>query len=571
MSETKERQAHRPQRLGERLVEAGIVSDDQLRIALTEQHRDGEPLGRILIRLGFVTEAVMREQLGEALGQESIDLAHAVPDREALARIPKEQAKRFGIVPISWRPDEQALYIAMSDTFNLVTLDRVRAYLGSAIEIRTLLAGEVEIDEATDRFYGYELSVDGILHEIETGEIDYASLNAESGEYSQPLVRLVDAILADAVKRDASDIHFEPEEGFVRIRYRIDGVLRQIRSLHAHFWSPIAVRLKVMSDMNIAETRAPQDGRISLSIGGHVIDFRVSAVRTTHGENIVLRVLDRHKGIRPLPSLGFDEATMDTLDLMMSRPEGIILVTGPTGSGKTTTLYSMLSHLNQESVNIVTLEDPVEYPMPLVRQSAVNEAAKLDFASGIRSLMRQDPDIMLVGEIRDEPTASMAFRAAMTGHQVYSTLHTNSALGAIPRLLDIGILPDVIAGNMIGVMGQRLVRRLCAHCKTAYKPDAAERRLLALDADGDHTLYRPVGCNRCDGRGYRGRFALLEVLRMDADLDDLIARRSTLKELAAAAEEKGFQTLAADGARRALEGTTSLEEVARVVDLTSRV
>ena len=477
MSETESRSAEKPRRLGERLVEAGIVSGDQLRIALTEQERDGEPLGRLLIRLGFVTESVMREQLGEALGQESIDLAHVVPERDALDRVPKEQAKRFCIVPISYLRDEQVLYIAMADTFNLVTLDRVRAYVGSAIEIRTLLAGEVEIGEAIDHFYGYELSVDGILHEIETGEIDYASLNAESGEYSQPLVRLVDAILADAVKRDASDIHFEPEEGFVRIRYRIDGVLRQIRSLHARFWSPIAVRLKVMSDMNIAETRAPQDGRISLSIGGHVIDFRVSAVRTTHGENIVLRVLDRHKGILPLPSLGFDDATMDTLDLMMSRPEGIILVTGPTGSGKTTTLYSILNQLNQESVNIVTLEDPVEYPMPMVRQSAVNEAAKLDFANGIRSLMRQDPDIMLVGEVRDEPTASMAFRAAMTGHQVYSTLHTNSALGAIPRLLDIGILPDVIAGNMIGVMGQRLVRQLCEHCKTPYTPDALTRSL----------------------------------------------------------------------------------------------
>ncbi len=559
-----------PERLGDRLLKQGIVSRDQLRIALTEQERDGDVLGRILVRLGFITEDVLREQLGEALGQESIDLAHAVPDADALTRVPKDKAKRFGIVPISYRPHEQVLYIAMSDTFNLVTLDRVRAQVGGSVEIRTLLAGEVEIDEAIDRFYGYELSVDGILHEIETGEIDYASLNAESGEYNQPLVRLVDAVLADAVKRDASDIHFEPEEGFVRIRYRIDGVLRQIRSLHSHFWSPIAVRLKVMSDMNIAETRAPQDGRISLSIGGHVIDFRVSAVRTTNGENIVLRVLDRHKGIRPLRSLGFDEVTLDTLDLMMSRPEGIILVTGPTGSGKTTTLYSMLAHLNEESVNIVTLEDPVEYPMPLVRQSAVNEAARLDFANGIRSLMRQDPDIMLVGEIRDEPTASMAFRAAMTGHQVYSTLHTNSALGAIPRLLDIGILPDVIAGNMIGVMGQRLVRRLCRHCCRPYKPGETERRLLALEPDSEHTLYSPVGCHKCGERGYHGRFALLEVLRMDEDLDDLIARRSTLKELAGVAREKGFETLAADGARRALCGDTSLEEVARVVDLTSR-
>ena len=557
--------------LGERLVEAGIISPDQLRIALTEQEESTEPLGRILIRLGFVGEAVMREQLGEALGQESIALGAAIPDPEALALVPKDLARRYGIVPVSYRPAEQRLSIAMSDTFNLVTLDRLRAQIGSHIEIRTLLAGEVEIDEAIDRFYGYELSVDGILHEIETGEIDHASLHAESGEYSQPLVRLVDSILADAVKRDASDIHFEPEEGFVRIRYRIDGVLRQIRSLHAQFWSPIAVRLKVMSDMNIAETRAPQDGRISLSIGGHIIDFRVSAVRTTHGENIVLRVLDRHKGIRSLDSLGFDGATQETLDLMMSRPEGIILVTGPTGSGKTTTLYSMLAHLNHEGVNIVTLEDPVEYPMPLVRQSAVNEAAKLDFANGIRSLMRQDPDIMLVGEIRDEPTATMAFRAAMTGHQVYSTLHTNSALGAIPRLLDIGILPDVLAGNMIGVMGQRLVRRLCDACKETYRPEDVERRLLALDAEADVELCRPVGCRQCDHRGYRGRFALIEVLRFDAELDDLIARRSTQKELTEAAYEKGFQSLAADGVRHALAGRTSLDEVARVVDLTSRV
>lgn len=557
--------------LGERLIDAGVISADQLRIALTEQKHEGEPLGRILIRLGFVTEEIMRRQLGEALGQESVDLQHAIPDGEALKLVPKEVAKRYGIVPIRYRPDDQELAIAMADTFNLVTLDRLRAHIGSHIEIFTLLAGEVEIDGAIDRFYGYELSVDGILHEIETGEIDYASLQVETAEYSQPLVRLVDAILADAVKRDASDIHFEPEEGFVRIRYRIDGVLRQIRSLHANFWSPIAVRLKVMSNMNIAETRAPQDGRISLPIGGHIIDFRVSSVRTTHGENIVLRVLDRHKGIRSLDSIGLDPDTVETLNLMMSRPEGIILVTGPTGSGKTTTLYSMLSHLNQEGVNIVTLEDPVEYPMTLVRQSAVNEAARLDFANGIRSLMRQDPDIMLVGEIRDEPTATMAFRAAMTGHQVYSTLHTNSALGAIPRLLDIGILPDVLAGNMIGVVGQRLVRYLCEHCREAYEPGEIERRLLALDDREEVRLYRAVGCRKCDHLGYRGRFALAEVLRFDSDLDDLIARRSTIKELSEAAESKGFRSLAADGARHVLGGRTSLEEVARVVDLTSRV
>lgn len=555
--------------LGQRLVEAGIISADQLRIALTEQQAVSEPLGRILIRLGFVTEAVMREQLGEALGQESVALDSVVPDPEALARIPKALAQRYGIVPVSCDPERGEIAIAMADTLNLLTLDRLRAHLGTAYELRPLLAGEVEIEEAIDRFYGYELSVDGILHEIETGEVDYASLQTETGEYSHPIVRLVDAVLADAVKREASDVHFEPEEGFVRIRYRIDGVLRQIRSLHVNFWSPIAVRLKVMAAMNIAETRAPQDGRISLSIGGHVIDFRVSAVRTTHGENIVLRILDRHKGIRSLESLGLADDTRATLDLMMRRPEGIILITGPTGSGKTTTLYSMLAQLNSEAVNIVTLEDPVEYPMPMVRQSAVNEAARLDFANGIRSLMRQDPDIMLVGEIRDQPTATMAFQAAMTGHQVYSTLHTNSALGAIPRLLDIGILPDVLAGNIIGVMGQRLVRRLCPHCKAPYQPDAEECRLLS--GDDTPTLYRPVGCRRCEGRGYAGRLALMEVLRMDQDLDDAIARRVGRKELTAIARAAGFRPLADDGERRIRAGETALAEVARVVDLTSRL
>ncbi|MDZ7748275.1 MAG: ATPase, T2SS/T4P/T4SS family [Halofilum sp. (in: g-proteobacteria)] len=553
--------------LGRRLVAGGIISADQLRIALTEQGQGDEALGRILVRLGFVAEAVMREQLGEALGRASIDLDAAVPDAAALALVPAALARRHRVVPVSLDPAGQRLALAMADPLDLVTLDRLRAQVGPGVELDPLLAGEAAVDTAIDRFYGHELSVDGILHEIETGEIDHASLQAGSGEYSQPLVRLVDALLADAVKREASDIHFEPEAGFVRIRYRIDGVLRQVRSLHARFWSPIAVRLKVMAGMNIAETRAPQDGRTELSIGGHAIDFRVSAVRTTHGENIVLRVLDRHKGIRNLDALGLDERNRDALGAMMARPEGIILVTGPTGSGKTTTLYSMLAHLNREGVNIVTLEDPVEYPLPLVRQSEVNEAARLDFADGIRSLMRQDPDIILVGEIRDEATATMALRAAMTGHQVYATLHTGSALGVVPRLLDIGVLPDLLAGHVIGALGQRLVRRLCPRCKTSRRPDERERRLLALDPDTTARPCHPVGCQACDGQGFRGRLPLVEVLRFDAELDERIARRATRREIREAARARGFVPLAADGVRRVLAGETSLAEVARVVDL----
>src|SRR5258705_3421396 len=271
----------------------------------------------------------------------------------------------------------------------------------------------------------------------------------EGDEYSQPVVRLISALLADAVERGASDIHFGPEQSCLRIRYRIDGVLRQIRSLHRTYWPARAVRIKVMAKMNIAETRAPQDGRISLTLTGRQVDFRVASQATTHGENIVLRILDRQKGIVALDALGLETSQLALLKKMIARPEGIILVTGPTGSGKTTTLYSVLNHINSDAVNIMTLEDPVEYPMTLIRQTSVSEASKLDFANGIRAMMRQDPDAILVGEGRDEETAEMAFRAAMTGHQVYTTLHTNSAVGAIPRLLDIGSVPDIMAADKI--------------------------------------------------------------------------------------------------------------------------
>ncbi len=286
------------------------------------------------------------------------------------------------------------------------------------------------------------------------------------------MVRLVNALLVDAVKRGASDIHFEPEYAFLRIRYRIDGVLETVRSLHKTYLPGITVRVKVVSGMNIAETRAPQDGRLSLTLNGRPIDFRVSTQPTIYGENIVLRVLDREKSIISLDRMNLTKDTLAKLNLMLARPEGILIVTGPTGSGKTTTLYSLLSQVNDETVNIMTLEDPVEYPLTLMRQTSVNEVARMDFADGIRSIMRQDPDIILVGEVRDKETAEMAFRAAMTGHQVFTTLHTNSALGAFPRLLDIGIQPDIMAGNIIGVIAQRLVRVLCPHCKEAYAPGA---------------------------------------------------------------------------------------------------
>ncbi len=559
-------------RLGEILVHKGVATPDQIDIALTEQRRTKEHLGKILVRLGFATESIIRDVIGGVIGQESVDLARAVADGEAIRMLPKEMARRLKVLPLTLNAANNSLTVAMADTFNVVVLDQLNAHLGGNLDVVPLLAGEAEIAKAIDQFYGFELSVDGILKEIETGEIDYQSLDADSEEYSQPVVRLVNALLSDAVKSNASDIHFEPEEGFLRFRYRIDGVLRQIRSLHKNYWAAIAVRVKVMAGMDIAETRAPQDGRISLSLSGRQVDFRVSTLPTVHGENIVLRVLDRQKGIVSLDDLGLRADEQTQVKLMVARPEGIILVTGPTGSGKTTTLYSILSYLNTESVNIMTLEDPVEYPTPMIRQTSVSETSRLDFASGIRSMMRQDPDIILVGEIRDEDTASMALRAAMTGHQVFSTLHTNSALGAIPRLLDIGVAPDILAGNIIGIIAQRLVRKLCTVCKEAHDMSDLERTLLGLKVtDRQQTIYRPKGCPKCDNQGYKGRVAVMEVLKFDPDLDELLARRGTPREFLRMALSKGFRPLADAGAQRVLDGATSLEEISRVVDLTSRL
>ncbi|MES0327986.1 MAG: GspE/PulE family protein [Gammaproteobacteria bacterium] len=554
---------------GERLVEKGLATADQVDIALTEQKKNGRLIGEILVSLGFVSESIMRDVLGQVLGISSVDLKTVVPDSLALELIPKEIAERHVVVPISYNPEDQNLMLAMKNASDLQVLDRIHAIVGRKIEITPFVSGAGEIKKAIDQFYGYELSVDGILHEIETGEIDYKSLDAVEDEYSQPLVRLVDAILADAVKRDSSDIHFEPEEGFLRLRYRIDGVLRQIRSLHKDYWSAIVVRLKVMSGMNIAETRIPQDGRLSLQVQGHRVDFRVSAQPTTHGENIVLRVLDRAKGIVPLEDLGLHEDTLNALKMMMARPEGIILVTGPTGSGKTTTLYSMLNYVKSEEVNIMTLEDPVEYPVDMIRQTSINEVARMDFANGIRSMMRQDPDIILVGEVRDEDTAEMAFRAAMTGHQVLTTLHTNSAIGAIPRLLDIGVLPDIMTGNIIGIISQRLIRILCKHCKRETWSDVIDSKLLKVNEP--IKIYESVGCEHCDNTGYKGRVSVMEALTIDAELDELIAKRATLGELKNCAQRLGYKTLADDAIRIVMAGLTSLPEVSRVIDMTQRL
>ncbi len=564
-----------PEPIGQTLLAARLIGADQLRIALHEQQQRRQPLGRLLIDLGFVSESALRDVLAASAGRPCADLAGMLADPAALALVPADLARRHRLLPLQFDALGRQLVVALADVNDIVALDRLRSHLPADLQIDTRLAGDSELARAIDHHYGHPNTIDDIVHEIEHRSGHGAPAPARSGlRDAQPVVRLVDALLADAVARGASDLHLEPEAGFLRIRLRIDGTLRQSRSLHKSCWAEMAVRIKVMSGLDIAEARTPQDGRITLAIGGRAVDFRVSTQPTLHGENFVLRVLDRDKGIVPLDGLGLTAAQRSTLERMLARPEGLILVTGPTGSGKTTTLYSVLSHLNTEAVNIMTLEDPVEYPLPLIRQTPVTEASRLGFADGVRALLRQDPDVILVGEIRDADTAEMALRAALTGHQVFATLHANSALGALPRLLDIGVQPELLAGNLIGVLAQRLLRRLCTQCREPLVPSPRELRLLGLSplpGAKAPLIHRATGCPACDFQGYRGRLAIMEVLRFDSALDELVARRASPAALRTAARANGHCTLAEDGARRVLDGSTSLAELARVVDLSDRM
>ncbi len=553
-------------RLKERLIREGHVSDDQLNIALIEHKKTGQGLGDILVAMGFVSAEVVREMVGSYVGYSSMSLKEVVPDPKALSLVSEAFAHSYSVMPISLK--DQEFKVAMTNPGDILVLDKLKRHLQNPnIQVVPVLVVESEIHSAIDKYYGYELSIEGILKELETGKIEL-SRSASEDEYSQPMVRLVDNILTDAVKRNASDVHFEPEEDYIRIRYRIDGVLQQIRLLHKSYWSGFVVRLKVMSELDLTEQRLPQDGNMSLIVHGRRIDFRISSLPGSHGENIVLRILDREKGIVPLDDLGLDKESYAELKLMMSRPTGILLVTGPTGSGKTTTLYSILNELNDIGVNIMTLEDPVEYPMSLIRQTPINDEIGMTFAAGIRSLMRQDPDIILIGEIRDAETAEMSIRAAMTGHQVFATLHTNSAIGAIPRLLDIGVSRSIMSGNIIGIIAQRLARKLCVYCKEPYEPEEFEKQLLSIPESENMTLYRASGCDQCNNLGYKGRVAVLETLRFTQEMDDLLLDGASQHTILEKAVENGFSTMVQSGIRWVKQGQTSLDEIGRIVNLT---
>lgn len=545
-------------RLAQALLASQRIDADQLDIALAEQQRHGLSLADALVQLGFVAERDMCGALAELLGLCSVDVRMAEPEPEALAMLPAQHARQLCVLPLRYQPQARTLCVAMARPTDLRAQDQLIAISqGQVAHIDPMLASETDLLQALDRCYGPPLSLDSVLREWRE--------RADQAADDAPAVKLADALIHDAVRQGASDIHLEPEARFVRLRYRVDGVLRPVRSLQQAHWPALLVRLKVMSGLNIAEQRAAQDGRMSLTVSGREVDIRVACLPTLHGENLVLRIFDRGRGLPALAQLA-TPAQRAQLAQMLARPHGMLLVTGPTGAGKTTTLYAMLAQLNRSEVNIMTLEDPVEYVLPMVRQTPLNDTVKLDFASGVRALMRQDPDIILVGEIRDEATASMALRAAMTGHLVLSTLHTHSALGALPRLLDLRASPDLLAGNLIGVIGQRLLRLLCPDCRAPIAADARARLLLGPDCERA-ALHQAVGCPRCAHSGYRGRQAVLEILPIDAELDALIGQGAPLDALRRHAQLQGFAPLADAARALALSGRTSLDEALRVVDL----
>lgn len=554
-------------RIGDKLVEKGIITRDQLNVALQEKKVSSKMLGEIMVDLGFIEEETLTAFLAESSGFELFDPKSTIVDGEALALLDKQMALKHSVLPISFRGNE--VHVAMADPYDVVALDTLHRFLPKGSQIKPMVATPKVLSEAVDAAYGYASSINAILQELEDEEVqvDVATLN-EAEAFTHPIVRLVNALVFDAVKLGVSDLHFEPEENFIRLRYRLDGVLYTAQILHKQHWNGISQRIKIMSGMNIADKMSPQDGRFNLNIAGREADFRVSSLPTVHGENIVLRVLDKSASIMPLGKLGFSPHNLELIKRSQAKPEGIVIVTGPTGSGKTTSLYSMLNEISDVSVNIQTLEDPVEYSLPMIRQTHVKEGV-LDFGDGIKALLRQDPDIIFIGEIRDQTTAEMALKAAMTGHQVYTTLHTNDSFGAIPRLMDLGMKPGMLAGAIISVFAQRLTRRLCPSCKIEHVPNAEECKILGVDPASPPKIFQSKqgGCDACGGQGYKGRVAVVEILFFDEELDLLLARGESKADMKMLAVKKGFKSMKDDGILKILDGLTDLKALADVVDV----
>ncbi|WP_114393068.1 GspE/PulE family protein [Oleisolibacter albus] len=549
--------------VGHRLLSLGLISRDQLDAALAVKARSTRMLGSILVDLGFITEDALCAVLSEGMGLDRFNPTGTLLDAETARRLPKQLALSCRVLLLS--QTQTTAEVAMVDPYDVLAIDQVRRHLPAQVQVVPRVCTAADMAQAIDQAYGHEMSIDGILRELRNGTDHFARSTGEEG-YTHPVVRLAHAILLDAVKQGASALHFEPEDLFLRLRYRIDGALHQIRAFHKDFWPPLAHRLKTLA--GLTDTLSPQDGRFSLNLGSRSMEFRAAALDTIQGENIVLHVVDKSKSVKSLADLGFSGRSRLRLDQALKRPEGIIIVTGPGGSGKTTSLYAMLSRVNRVDVNLMTLEAGVEHRLPLIRQTEIRDQSGLPAAEGVRALLRQHPDILFIDELRDPGTAQMALHAAMSGHQVFTTLDANDAISAFARLLDLGLKPGLLAGNIIGIVAQRLVRTLCTRCRRERPATQEECRLLGISAETPPRLYDATGCPECHHTGYRGRVAVSELILVDEDVDDAIARGADRAELRRILPRTGFRPMREEGLEKVLAGEISLESLGRAIDLT---
>ncbi|NQT90190.1 MAG: type II secretion system ATPase GspE [Candidatus Omnitrophica bacterium] len=544
------------------LVKNGTVSKEQLESAKDESKKKGMPLDKVLIKEGLVTERDIVSVLSDRLGIPFMDLSDYVVDTSVINLVPEAVAERYKLIPIF--KIGQTLTIAMANPQDINAIDQVR--LKSKCEIEPVLATETDIRNAIDQYYGVTGSVEEVIKQIDASKKAAKGKKVSEADLAEdaPVIKLVNLIILQAVKDKASDVHIEPDEKVLRVRYRIDGILHEGIKPPKELESAILSRVKILAKMDIAEKRRPQDGRILLKMEGRDIDLRVSSFPTIFGENIVIRILDKTSVLMGLSEIGMNAAALKEFDKLIRRPYGILLVTGPTGSGKTTTLYAALSTINSSEKNIITIEDPVEYQLDMIRQTQVNPKAGLTFASGLRSILRQDPDIIMVGEIRDKETAEIANHAALTGHLVLSTLHTNDSAGAITRLADMGIEPFLVSSSVIGILAQRLVRVICPKCKEKIIPTDDILRDLHLERSDDIAIYRGKGCPKCKETGYTGRIGLYELLVINEEIKKLIIAKASADEIKKKAAEFGMKSLYDDGIDKALAGVTTIEEVLRV-------
>ena len=559
-----------PRALGNLLMEKGIITAEQLQEAL--HVTEGNPtvaLDEALVQLGYATYKEIAQVLGQMFGYEVVDLEKADISLEAIEVVPKSVAQQHCLVPIEL--NDGVLTVAISNPFDLYAMDNLRFLLNT--DVKCVLAPKDQVIEAVDRYYGIEEStVDNMLQEFTDSDIGYEASTVERGEGAEEaeedtaMLRLVRLIIAEAVRERASDIHVEPLENRLRIRYRIDGVCQEVDAPPKKLQNAIISAIKILAGIDIAEKRRPQDGRIAITAAGKALDLRVSTLPAHHGESVVMRILHKESILINLQELGFHESDYQRFLSIIRRPNGIFLVTGPTGSGKTTTLYAALNELNRPDKKIITAEDPVEYNLTGVNQCQVRREAGLTFAKILRAMMRQAPDIILVGEIRDPETAQIAVQAALTGHLVFSTLHTNDAPGALTRLIDMGVKPFLVASSIQAAMAQRLVRTICPQCKTPTEYSVKELGALGLKPEDvrNVTLYRGEGCTYCHGSGFRGRTGIFELMEMDNTLREMAFRKEPHGNLRRQARMSGMVTLQEDGIRKILAGVTTADEVLRI-------